>query len=151
MSLIQLLGYPLFALVVGFLVPVQTALNAQLSRALGHPLLGTVANFTVGLLCLLCLVSLLRIPFPSAQMAMGTSISWWLGGSLGALFVAGSLFLAPRLGALNLFALVVVGQLVASVVFDHFGLLGYPQHPVSLFRLVGIGLLVLGVVLIQKF
>jgi len=46
-------------------------------------------------------------------------------------------------------ALIVVGQMLCSLVFDHFGLLGVPQQPASLTRLGGAALLILGVALIR--
>jgi len=35
--------------------------------------------------------------------------------------------------------MVVVGQMLGSLAFDHFGLLGVPQHPADLTRLAGAG------------
>jgi bacterial/archaeal transporter family-2 protein len=46
-------------------------------------------------------------------------------------------------------ALIVVGQMLGSLTFDHFGLLGIPQHPTTSTRLAGAVFLVLGVVLIR--
>ena len=59
--------------------------------------------------------------------------------------------MARELGAVTLTALVVVGQLVCSVVLDHFGLLGFELHAASAGRLLGCGLLVAGLALIWKF
>jgi transporter family-2 protein len=47
-----------------------------------------------------------------------------------------------------LLALTVAGQMLASVIIDHFGLLGFPQHPVSTGRVVGILLLIAGIWLV---
>ena len=47
-------------------------------------------------------------------------------------------------------ALLVTGQMLASLVFDHFGLFGVPQHAADPWRLAGAALLVLGVVLIRR-
>jgi len=56
----------------------------------------------------------------------------WTGGFIGAYFVAATIILAPRLGAAPMVALVVGGQMLASLVFDHFGLIGYQVHPLNL-------------------
>ena len=42
-----------------------------------------------------------------------------------------------------------LGGLLGSIVFDHFGLMGVPVHPVSVIRIAGAMLLVGGVVLIR--
>jgi bacterial/archaeal transporter family-2 protein len=57
--------------------------------------------------------------------------------------------LVPQLGAATFFALLIAGQMIGSIAFDHFGLLGVPVHPISAVRLAGAALLVGGVVLIR--
>jgi transporter family-2 protein len=46
---------------------------------------------------------------------------------------------------------VVTGQLICSVVLDHFGLLGFELHAVNAGRAVGCLLLLAGFALIWKF
>jgi transporter family-2 protein len=48
-------------------------------------------------------------------------------------------------------AWVLAGQMLAAMALDHFGLLGYPLHPLSLGRLAGIILLIAGVLMIRIF
>ena len=57
---------------------------------------------------------------------------------------------APRLGALNLFAAVIFGQLVCSVLLDHYGVL-YREHGLSAGRIAGVVLLGTGVALVRFF
>ena len=66
-----------------------------------------------------------------------------------AIFIALAIFLIPKLGAATFIALLVAGQMLCSLAFDHFGLLGIPVHPASLVRLAGAAFLILGVVLIR--
>lgn len=56
----------------------------------------------------------------------------------------------PRLGAAASLCLVVLGQLLAALLVDHFGWLGFPQHSISLVRVAGVALLLAGVVLITR-
>jgi bacterial/archaeal transporter family-2 protein len=67
----------------------------------------------------------------------------------GGIFGAISVLTVPRLGAATVLALIVIGQMLGSLAFDHFGLLGVPQHPASLRRLARTAFLILGVVLIR--
>jgi transporter family-2 protein len=78
---------------------------------------------------------------------------WWIwtGGLLGAFLVASTVVLAPRLGAASMIALIVAGQMTASVALDHFGWLGYQLHPLNGMRILGVFLLVGGVTLIRWF
>ena len=62
-----------------------------------------------------------------------------------------TIFLAPRLGAATMTAVMLSGQLVASVLLDHYALVGFPEHPVSPLRLAGIALLFAGAWLLRVF
>jgi bacterial/archaeal transporter family-2 protein len=67
---------------------------------------------------------------------------------VGAGYVASTI--AARLGALNLFAAVIFGQLVCSVLLDHFGVL-YREHHLNAGRFAGVVLLGAGVALVRFF
>ncbi|MCV5991508.1 DMT family transporter, partial [Escherichia coli] len=60
-----------------------------------------------------------------------------------------AIFMIPKLGATTVLALMVVGQMLLSLMLDHYGLLGIPVYPVTGIRLLGFVLLVHGVVLIR--
>jgi transporter family-2 protein len=74
----------------------------------------------------------------------------WFGGLLGAAYVAATTVLGPRLGAATLLALTIGGQMVAALLVDHYGVIGFPQTPFTPARLVGVVLLVAGVLLIMR-
>ena len=59
--------------------------------------------------------------------------------------------LVPRLGVAMTFSLIIAGQMLVTLVIDHFGLLGVPETKVSLARVAGILLITAGVVLIRRF
>jgi transporter family-2 protein len=85
-----------------------------------------------------------RTQVPAAEKVSGAPWWAWTGGLLGVVFVLVSLGLVNRLGAAFLFALVVVGQMLASLVIDHYGLLGVTEHPITPIRLLGVALLLGG-------
>jgi transporter family-2 protein len=74
----------------------------------------------------------------------------WTGGIFGALFIIGGIVLIPHLGAATFIALLVTGQMITAMAFDHFGLLGLAQRSADLPRLIGAGLLVAGVILVRR-
>jgi transporter family-2 protein len=65
--------------------------------------------------------------------------------------VAAGLVVTPKLGAGLTFSLIVLGQLVASVALDQWGVLGLPIHHTSPLRAFGVALVVGGVVLVRFF
>ena len=92
----------------------------------------------------------LRDPVPS--VAVAGRLTWWTysGGLFGAIFIGLVIFLLPQLGAAIFMVLLVTGQMLASVMFDHFGWLGLAQRSIDLPRLIGIALLIGGCVLIRR-
>jgi bacterial/archaeal transporter family-2 protein len=63
--------------------------------------------------------------------------------------VLGSIVTAPKLGAATLVALILAGQAIASLLVDHFGWVGFEEHPITAVRVVGVLLLAGGVALIR--
>jgi transporter family-2 protein len=143
--------YFLFALAAGALLPFQAGVNAQLSHWLGSPIRASFVSFLVGTLALLVLSIAILKPLPSGGRLAAAPWWVWIGGFLGAFYVAASIVTAPRLGAVTLIAIIVAGQSVSSVLVDHFGWVGFKEHPVSLGRLAGVGLLFAGVALVRIF
>jgi bacterial/archaeal transporter family-2 protein len=73
----------------------------------------------------------------------------WAGGIFGAIFIATSVIMIPRLGVATVITFVLVGQILSSLLFDHFGLLGAPQHQITFVRLLGAACLIAGAVMIR--
>jgi bacterial/archaeal transporter family-2 protein len=133
----------------GVSVALQQVLNANLRVQLGSPWWAGFVSYLTGTVAMLAVAVTFREPWLSP--ATGTRTSWitWTGGIFGAIFIGTAILMVPRLGAATVLALIVVGQMLASLVFDNFGLLGVPQHPANLTRLAGAAFLILGVVLIR--
>ena len=70
-------------------------------------------------------------------------------GLFGAIYIAISILLLPRLGAATVIALIVAGQMTGSLAFDHFGLFGLPVHPVTAPRGAGALRLLVGAILVR--
>ena len=141
--------YYALAFAVGVLLPLQTAINSNLRAQLGDSvLLATTISFAVGAvtMALLALASSER----GALQAL-PQLQWWqlTGGFLGAAIVAGSILLAPRIGLAGMTALVVGGQLCASLLFDRHGFLGLAERALTLPRVAGAVLVLAGVLLVN--
>lgn len=140
----------LAAALIGLLLPVQAGVNAQLRLTLGSPVLTAFVSFAVGTVALGLLVVTAREPLPPAR-ALASAPAWhWIGGILGAVYIGGAVVLAPRLGAATLLASVVLGQMLASIVLDHLGWVGFAVHPMTGTRLAGAILIIAGVLLVRR-
>ncbi|MEY4730915.1 MAG: hypothetical protein RL020_2073 [Pseudomonadota bacterium] len=140
--------YLLLTVLVGIALPFQVAMNGQVRDALGHPLWGAVANFVVGLLLLLVLATALRVPLPSNMMLTKPPLWAWCGGLIGVMFVMSAILAGPKIGSAIFFALIIAGQLFASLALDHFGVLGFPHNPLNFWRIIGALMLIGGAVLV---
>lgn len=143
--------YLVLALLAGACAPVQAGINSQLRTWTEDPVLAALISFAVGTLALVGYSLLLRIPWPSLRTAVDLPAWMWLGGFLGAFLVVVTVILAPRVGAATLMGFMIAGQMLAGLALDHFGLIGYDERAISPWRLVGVVLLILGVVLIRRF
>lgn len=140
--------YYLAAVLAGVALPVQVGINKGLQEILERPLLVTFVSFAVGTLTCL-LAALLGGITPPPLDKIRTAPYWlWLGGMIGAYLVWSTLTAAPRLGGAVMLGFVVAGQLLTSLILDHFGLLGFPERPADRYRLLGVGLVIAGVVIL---
>ena len=142
--------FMLLALLGGAAAFIQVAVNAQLRNWVGHPVFAAFSSFFVGSLVLLLYILVQRLPWP--ELAKILKAPWWVwfGGILGAFYVWTIIVAAPKLGAAVLMSMAVTGQLLISLLLDHYGLLGMPRHPVNIWRCLGVGLLLLGVTIIRS-
>ena len=139
----------LLALLAGLLLPLQAGINSHLRSSLGHPLVATLVSFLVGSVALAVVMLGLRVSVPAAGFRTGP---WWnwTGGILGAVYVLVTVVVAPRLGAATMIATIIAGQMLASLLLDHYGVAGYAPHAVNAWRVAGAILVIAGVVLIQR-
>ena len=149
MSTLHWAGLLLLAVIAGAVVPFQSAINANLGRGLGHPLWATLASLLVSIVVLLPVMLALRLPLPSLTFISQAPLWMWTGGAFGVCFISLALMLLPKLGASGFIALALAGQVVASLLLDHFGWFGLVERQMSLTRVLGAVLLIGGVVLIQ--
>jgi transporter family-2 protein len=128
----------------------QQAVNADLRGSLSSAAWAGFVSYLGGTLSMLVLALAMRESLPSIEAATQSNWWAWTGGFFGAIYIAVSMLIVPRLGTATFVSLLVAaGQMLFSVVCDHFGLFGVPQHSANSARLVGAVLLVGGVALIR--
>ena len=141
--------YIAIAALAGSLLPLQALIAAQVAAAINGPLMATLVNFISGTIALVLLIALFKVPWPtSAQAALVPGYGWFIG-LVGVFFVGQASVTIPKLGAAGMISLAIAGQMVGSVLLDHFGIL-QPVQPITLQKLIGTVLLVAGVLLILR-
>ncbi len=139
------------ALAAGTAVSVQFGVNSQLRGVAGGPVAAAAISFIVGTIALVALTLLLNGGLPSLGDVSNAPWWVWTGDLLGSFYVFASVILTPRLGAATTVALILTGQVLASIVIDHFGLLRVTSQEATPLRLLGAGLIVAGVFFVQIF
>ncbi|OAI93400.1 DMT family transporter [Pseudomonas putida] len=141
-------AYYLLAICAGLGITLQTTLNSQLAKGVGgDSVAAALFSFTAGALCL-GIFSLMRGGIVASMTAIPAQPLWsLLGGLLGAGALLSYVVLAPKIGLSALLGLAIAGQIMSSLVIDHFGLLGAIERPVSVFKLAGVMVMLSGLVI----
>lgn len=136
------------ALFIGMLLPLQALINAALGKQTFGPVFAALVSFSVGTLVL---VGWLLVTRPALDLATLGRVPWWAwtGGLIGALYVAGATLLVPRMGAAALICVVVLGQVLGSLLLDHYGVL-HQRQPIDAWRVLGALLVVAGALLVVR-
>ncbi len=141
----------LAAIAAGAANPAQAGANAQLRKSLDEAILTAVWVYFSGLIGMLFVQLIVREAWPAGSK-LGQVPWWaWTGGLLSLASTMTGITLAQRLGSGVFTGISVTASLVTSVAIDHFGFIGFKQHPLSWPRAAGCCLMIGGLWLIGKF
>lgn len=142
------------SIILGFLagvgLPIQTSVNTRLRKKVGSPYNASLVSFVVALLFLsaLLLITGQGLHIPLAQLL--NEPAWiWIGGICGLVFLTGNILLFSNLGGVQTVVLPVLGQILMGLIIDNFGLFYSQKTPLSVFRIAGAVMVILGVVLVS--
>jgi transporter family-2 protein len=138
---------PLLALIGGMGLAAQGQINGGLGRKIGV-IESAFMNFAVGTLILL----LILIFFGNGNISAVTTVPKWqiIGGLLGSFFVLIQVLVVPKIGVSTTFIAVIVGQIILSVIIDHFGLFGGNRFPIDKQKMIAILLMLAALFLYIK-
>lgn len=141
--------YALIMLAAGIGVPVLAALNAQMGARIGSPAVAGAAMFLIA--CVTAIAVAVSLGQTSAfGLLTEQPRHLFIAGLLIAFYLLSISWVAPKFGVGNAVMFVLVGQIIAISVIDHFGLFGARLRPLDLTRTGGIVLLAIGVVMAQR-
>jgi bacterial/archaeal transporter family-2 protein len=138
---------PLLALIGGMALAAQGQINGGLGKKIGV-IESSFMNFAVGTLVLLFIL----LFFGSGNISAVSTVPKWqiIGGLLGAFFVMMQVIVVPKIGVSTTFIAVIVGQIILSVVIDHFGLFGGTRFPIDKQKALAILLMLFALFLYVK-
>ena len=140
----------IFAAGIGLAMATQTAVNSQLRQYLNSPIQAAFFSFLVGTICLAIMMLVMMwngsATKPTLSQLNEIPIWLWVGGLLGVYAITASIYTAPKFGFLTFTGLVLFGQVIMSMLLDHFGLIGVEKNPVNWQRLLGAILIAIGII-----
>jgi len=137
------------AIFSGAIVTMQAGMNSTLAKFAQNPLWATTASLTISLVVIAGVLIVARPQLPDVTTMLSAPWWVWLGGVAGAFYVTAAIILAPKLGAAVFLAAIVAGQMIAAIILDHYGIIGFPEKAVTLPRVLGV-LMVIGGVLVMQ-
>lgn len=139
--------YALLMLLAGLGIPLMAALNGALGVKLQSPALAATILLTVGLFVAACYLLLVEgLP----KNISSKNIPWYLfcGGFFVMFYILSITKVAPLFGVANAVAFVLLGQLIAMSVIDHYGLINNIKYVISYRRALGLILMTIGVFMV---
>ncbi len=137
--------------ICGALLPFQAGLNARLGKSIDSPTYASLFSFIVGALTVAIYLQFTKETVTWTGLKSASISSWIGGGVTGAIFITASMLALPRIGMAMTFGLIVAGQVIVSVLLDHFDILVAEQHSFNVWRLLGIVFIIAGVLIVRKF
>ena len=139
--------YSSVMIIAGLGIPIMAALNGGLGTKLQSPALAATILFSVGLF--VAVIYLLATEgIPSKVYLPGTPWYFYFGGFFVMFYVLSITWVAPRFGVSNAVSFVLLGQLIAMSVIDHFGFIGAQQYTLTAQRVGGLLLMAVGVFMV---
>lgn len=143
------LGWQIWAVVIGFVAATQQAINGHLGTLLGSPSQASFVSFAVGTVIVILVALAVDKRLPNIQQLKETKAWNWLGGILGSLFVLASVITIPKIGAGLTIMMGLLGQIFGSILIQQFGWWKSMKSRVVLAQIVGMIIMLIGVVLIK--
>lgn len=135
--------YVLAGVIIGVLLPNQSAINSRLRGSVSTPWVMSAISFLVGTLCLSVLTWATVGSLAVDPALVISQPAWlWAGGLLGVIGMTTTVILLPIIGAVYSTVLNLTAQVVTTMIVDHFGFFGVAVYPVGPWRLAGAMLVV---------
>lgn len=142
------LGYSVIMLLTGIGIPVMAALNGQLGVRLGNPAAASVILFLSALLIAIAATAAVGLPEMAKLRAAPPHLMF--SGAFVAFYVLSITWIGPRFGIGNAVFLVLLGQIVAAAMIDHFGMFGVSRSPLTTLRVAGMAVMTIGVMMARR-
>ena len=146
------------AVLIGCVRPVQTVVNGGMRRALKSPVRAATISILMSLLVLAALSTAQlvvsveqRTAFFTAFATQSTRLLWWhaLSGPMSTYSVVAPVVFAPIVSLSGFSGASMTGQLMTSLIADHYGFFGMHQVPLTAQRVGGVFIVLCGAFIVR--
>jgi transporter family-2 protein len=135
--------YYVLALAMGVALSIYLPMNSAAARHLGSPITASMPFFLIAFLTTTCILMIFGDTGTLLKLKQ-LPLYLFFPGFVAAFMVLGTTFLIPKIGARKFFILTIAGQILMGMILSHFGALESPKDPVTLIKLAGAILIVIG-------
>ena len=143
-----MLSFTTIMLLAGIGIPIMAAMTSSLGKHLSSPVAASAFAFFMAF-CL-ALLALMITDKSFVKQIPSTPKYLFFAGAFIAFYVLSISFVAPHFGIGNAIFFVLLGQLLSAAIIDHYGLFGAQINHLSMMRVSGILVMVLGVWITQN-
>ncbi len=133
----------LVVMIAGVAVAAQVTINAAATRSLGLAALISISGFATGFTGLAFAFVSAKPEFTMRSVLFGVA-----SGVLGCVILASVTYAVGVGGVARALSLLIASQLIAGLVFDYFGFFGAEM---SLLKICGVALIIVGGILVVRF
>jgi bacterial/archaeal transporter family-2 protein len=143
-------GLLAIAIFAGVLNPFLGGMNSTLGKRMNQPYWAVVATFAVAMSAALVAALTTHQRFPNISRIANAPWWSWLGGLFAVGFVLSLTLVAQKLGASVFTGITVTVGMIVAIVLDHYGVVGYEVHKLSVLRIAGALVMTGGLAIILK-
>ncbi len=137
----------LIGLAGGIAVGLQSPLSSLMSQRIGTLESVFIVHLGGAIAALLPLLI-----YSGGKLSQWRTVPWYalVAGVFGLVVIGAVSYMIPRIGVAASITTIVAGQLLVGTILDHFGLLGAAERSLDLTRILGLGVVLVGVWLTVK-
>jgi len=137
----------LLTLGMGLVLGLHLAMNAKVGSIMNSPRVGNAIFWIIGAIMatLIGVTGLMGAEGNTLSMLKQVNPLLLTAGAMGACIVFFIAWIIPQIGAGPSFAILLSGQIIFGLIASHFGWLGSPVQSITLFKLVGVAMMIGGI------
>ena len=134
--------YNILSVLIGAIIAIMIAINGQLTNFHGIFIAAVIIHIVGSIFA----YATLKITRQNIRLTKTIPLWFYLGGALGVITTFCNNLAFGKISLTSIVALVLLGQTIASLFIDSFGLFGMKKYPFQKYSLIGLSLAVAGII-----